>query len=249
MPSRLLLDVGPATGAHGARGIGRSVRGLVDAIGEWSVERRERIWALGLPGDTLDHFEERAVSSESLGWRPVDTGWLLGRVATSRALRRAHARVLHSTDPHRPWPPGGVRRLVTAYDLIPLREAALLRSWRPNHRLGYRWYLRQIVHADAVIAISHATADDLVRLLGVPEYQVEESGPDHQKSFRAFVLVGGEVLGTGEGRSKKAAEQQAAEAAWMAISARIADDGPGGGSAGDTPDARGAGGQGCDPEP
>ena len=172
MPSRLLLDVGPATGAHGARGIGRYVRGLVAAIGEWSVERRERIWALGLPGDTLDHFEERAVSSESLGWRPVDTGWLLGRVATSRALRRAHARVLHSTDPHRPWPPGGVRRLVTAYDLIPLREAALLRSWRPNHRLGYRWYLRQIVHADAVIAISHATADDLVRLLGVPENRI-----------------------------------------------------------------------------
>ena len=87
------------------------------------------------------------------------------------------------------------------------------------------------------------------RLLGVPEYQVEESGPDHQKSFRAFVLVGGGVLGTGEGRSKKAAEQQAAEAAWMAINARIADDGPGGGSAGDTPDARGAGGQGSDPEP
>ena len=62
------------------------------------------------------------------------------------------------------------------------------------------------------------------RLLGVPEYTVEESGPDHQKSFRAFVKVGGKVLGTGEGRSKKAAEQQAAEAAWMAISADIADE-------------------------
>jgi ribonuclease-3 len=56
-------------------------------------------------------------------------------------------------------------------------------------------------------------------LLGVPEYQVEESGPDHQKSFRAVVKVGGRVRGTGEGRSKKAAEQQAAEAAWIAISA------------------------------
>jgi ribonuclease-3 len=55
-------------------------------------------------------------------------------------------------------------------------------------------------------------------LLGVPEYTVTESGPDHQKSFRATVKVGGKVLGSGEGRSKKAAEQQAAEAAWMAIS-------------------------------
>jgi ribonuclease III len=58
--------------------------------------------------------------------------------------------------------------------------------------------------------------------LGVPEYQVEESGPDHQKNFRAVVRVRGQTLGSGEGRSKKAAEQQAAEAAWMAISAESA---------------------------
>jgi len=55
-------------------------------------------------------------------------------------------------------------------------------------------------------------------VLGVPEYNVEESGPDHQKSFRATVKVGGHVYGTGEGRSKKEAEQQAAETAWNAIS-------------------------------
>ncbi|MGH3380837.1 MAG: ribonuclease III [Actinoallomurus sp.] len=56
--------------------------------------------------------------------------------------------------------------------------------------------------------------------LGVPEYHVEESGPDHQKSFRAVVAVGGVEYGRGEGRSKKEAEQQAAEAAWTAIRAR-----------------------------
>ena len=54
--------------------------------------------------------------------------------------------------------------------------------------------------------------------LGVPEYHVDESGPDHQKSFRATVRVNGQVYGTGEGRSKKEAEQQAAETAWNAIS-------------------------------
>ena len=53
--------------------------------------------------------------------------------------------------------------------------------------------------------------------LGVPEYHVEESGPDHQKSFRAVVAVGGVEYGRGEGRSKKEAEQQAAEAAWTKI--------------------------------
>ncbi len=53
--------------------------------------------------------------------------------------------------------------------------------------------------------------------LGVPEYHVEESGPDHQKFFRAFVRIGSQTHGQGEGRSKKEAEQQAAEAAWTAI--------------------------------
>jgi len=54
--------------------------------------------------------------------------------------------------------------------------------------------------------------------LGVPEYRVEESGPDHQKSFRATVRVAGRALGSGEGKSKKEAEQQAAQAAYAAIS-------------------------------
>ncbi len=55
--------------------------------------------------------------------------------------------------------------------------------------------------------------------LGVPEYQVKDSGPDHQKLFRAVVKVGSRELGAGEGRSKKAAEQLAAEAAYRAITA------------------------------
>ena len=54
-------------------------------------------------------------------------------------------------------------------------------------------------------------------IMGVPEYHVEESGPDHQKSFRASVRIAGRTYGEGEGRSKKEAEQQAAEAAWTSI--------------------------------
>ena len=57
--------------------------------------------------------------------------------------------------------------------------------------------------------------------LGGPEYLVDESGPDHQKSFRAVARVAGQVWGEGAGRTKKEAEQQAAEAAWTAISARV----------------------------
>jgi ribonuclease-3 len=55
------------------------------------------------------------------------------------------------------------------------------------------------------------------QVLGVPYYEVSESGPDHEKIFEAGVRVGGTVFGTGSGRSKKEAEQQAAEEAWNRI--------------------------------
>jgi ribonuclease-3 len=47
----------------------------------------------------------------------------------------------------------------------------------------------------------------------LPEYQLTETGPDHAKRFAAQVALGGDVLGRGEGRSKKEAEQAAARAA------------------------------------
>ncbi|MEU7560028.1 ribonuclease III [Streptomyces eurythermus] len=55
--------------------------------------------------------------------------------------------------------------------------------------------------------------------LGVPEYLVTETGPDHEKTFTAAARVGGVSYGTGTGRSKKEAEQQAAESAWRSIRA------------------------------
>ena len=42
---------------------------------------------------------------------------------------------------------------------------------------------------------------------------VEEIGPDHNKKFVMQVKLNDEVLGTGEGKSKKEAEQSAAKQA------------------------------------
>ena len=53
-----------------------------------------------------------------------------------------------------------------------------------------------------------------------PEIRYEvvgESGPDHQKTFFVQVLVDGEVMGKGEGSSKKNAEQKAAQDALVKL--------------------------------
>jgi ribonuclease III len=54
----------------------------------------------------------------------------------------------------------------------------------------------------------------------LPRYQVRHEGPDHSKRFFATVLLRGETWGTGEGRSKKQAEQAAARVAWRSLRER-----------------------------
>jgi len=52
-----------------------------------------------------------------------------------------------------------------------------------------------------------------------PRYRlVQESGPDHQKVFAMTVEFRGNVMGRGEGRTKKEAEQHAAEQALAQVS-------------------------------
>lgn len=50
-------------------------------------------------------------------------------------------------------------------------------------------------------------------------FQIQESGPEHDKTYSAVVILDGERAGQGEGRSKKEAEQAAARETWRLIEA------------------------------
>ncbi|WP_163510440.1 ribonuclease III [Fodinicola acaciae] len=69
-------------------------------------------------------------------------------------------------------------------------------------------------------SLQELTADSS---LGVPEYKVTATGPDHDKTFTAVAVVSGEDVGSGTGHSKKEAEQEAAEAAWRLLRSRQPD--------------------------
>ena len=83
---------------------------------------------------------------------------------------------------------------------VPRLEAAL----GSLHTLDYKSALQERLARDGRVG---------------PDYKVRSTGPDHDKWFYARVLVAKELLGEGEGRSKKAAEQAAAAAAFAAIDA------------------------------
>ena len=54
----------------------------------------------------------------------------------------------------------------------------------------------------------------------LPQYRIAaESGPDHDKRFAVELTIQGEVVGTGSGRTKKAAEQAAAKVAFERLEA------------------------------
>lgn len=55
----------------------------------------------------------------------------------------------------------------------------------------------------------------------MPEYRLEDRGPDHEKEFTATVFLNGRAMGTGVGRSKKEAEQRAAKEAFDHMSDRV----------------------------
>ena len=59
-----------------------------------------------------------------------------------------------------------------------------------------------------------ALQETVVRENGqLPSYRVASSGPDHDRRFSAHVYVGPDLYGSGTGRSKKEAEQEAAREA------------------------------------
>jgi ribonuclease III len=76
------------------------------------------------------------------------------------------------------------------------------------------------------------------RLRATPRYRVvAERGPDHSKTFQVEMDLRGEVLGSGEGRSKKDAEQAAAKHGLEALGKRFAAEGPATERAGPGPEA------------
>lgn len=59
--------------------------------------------------------------------------------------------------------------------------------------------------------------------LGLPAYEVEIDGPDHDRHFTAWAVVDGRRFGPGNGSSKKRAEQVAARLAYLEVSGDAAD--------------------------
>ncbi len=178
---KVLLDLSVLATATTSRGIGRYVSDLALELCRL-VEGRADVQLLGveaLPwlGRTRVSDDVRA-SVARLVERPrrqAHAAWAYQvRMALPRAVKKAAPDVLHSGHPNA-TPIGRVAcpRVVTCHDLIPLAFPEHHTDWRDGGARG-RLHLdkRRFHRADHVIAISHATADDLMTRLDVPRSKI-----------------------------------------------------------------------------
>jgi glycosyltransferase involved in cell wall biosynthesis len=177
-----LLDLTVLSTNAKTRGIGRYVSDL----------------ALGLGRVARDTEDLRVLGIERLGWTggavvtedlrgAVDRLTRVGsdthahmawayrvRVALAAATRALSPDLLHTGHPNA-TPLGDARcpRVTTCHDLIPLRFPRQYLGWRDGNRASRtRLDYRRFHSADHVIAVSEATANDLVTLLGVPAKRI-----------------------------------------------------------------------------
>ncbi|HED53397.1 MAG TPA: ribonuclease III [Phycisphaerales bacterium] len=87
--------------------------------------------------------------------------------------------------------------------LVPLLDESILRAHSSGHQQNFKSVLQQYAQR---------------QFQTTPEYiLIEQKGPDHAKTFRVAVRVGGTTYDPGEGNSKKQAEQRAALLALRAL--------------------------------
>lgn len=147
-PLRVALDVAPTR--LGRAGVARSIEELAEALEQRPDLEIVRIGGGSTPAHRSPRRRALALRHD-LTWHPR---------GARRAALAAGADVLHSPLPRGPLAPGRPPVVVTVHDLAVVRHPTTLSGW--NRRYTRRTLRRVLGAADALVAVSQDTADDLV---------------------------------------------------------------------------------------
>ncbi len=144
-------------------GTARYTQGLLDGFASLQADDLE-IQPLGWPVYNLGYRQPlRALKTayrEGI-WNRTHATW---------QLRSARADLFHSASHLDFKPQPGLRRVHTLYDLVILRHPQKFRPWQ---RHAGRRFLKQLPAMDRILCISRFTADEAMRLLGIPSRRLE----------------------------------------------------------------------------
>lgn len=185
MPATVLVDFSPLNTPTRDRGIGRYLQTLALGLSRLGPADLQGLRVLALL--QVGWSGRPLVTDDFVGvlrhpWAPEPSQadryrWAYARrVALFGAARRLGARLVHLGDPNATplaMPLSGCRRVVTCHDLIPLQFPEVYLGLRDGFGVvGKRLLRRRFRSADHVVAISDATRDELIRLVGVPPDRV-----------------------------------------------------------------------------
>lgn len=90
-------------------------------------------------------------------------------------------------------------------------------GYQPTAKIVASWFTQQIdlVQTQGTIVDPKTSLQELSSKLGLGklDYEITQSGPDHDKDFVAKALINGKMYEPGYGKSKREAEQEAAKLA------------------------------------
>jgi glycosyltransferase involved in cell wall biosynthesis len=170
----VLLDGRPLQGPTGSRGVGQYVRHL--ASGLRRADPGVRVTLLVSRSDPPPRLAEDGVPPPAMldVGHPPGPEVLWGRWLGPRWIGGSGADVWHATFLAPPRVPAGFPWVATIHDLIPLHHP---QAFGRRQRLVFELSLRWASRAPRVVAVSRATADDVVARLGVPASRIEVVPP------------------------------------------------------------------------
>lgn len=167
--------------AHKGRGIGVLLSNLLPEIGRLSTG--DQITLITQNGRNLQPLfpHEKRVETYRIN-RPNRFNWIADHLMLPGLVGRSGVELFFATDINSYLVPRrGVKVLSMAYDLIPFIFPEVMASQPLPVKVGWRVNFRKLRSSDAVIAISQATKDDLVRIMGVDPARIKVVYPgiDH----------------------------------------------------------------------
>lgn len=160
-PLRVGFDTNPLYVSRA--GIARYVQGLLAALGEIRPSSCE-LFPLAWEHPNFGYAQPQRMlktAYRELWW---------GKVIAPAILRQRGANVLHSTGSLFVRAPHGVRHVVSLHDLSVSRNPERFRRWQVS---AWQRRLSVILHADRVLCSSRFTADEAMKLLGLPASRID----------------------------------------------------------------------------
>lgn len=164
---KICIDARPLQNANKTRGPGVHLKNVLQQMGRLDLDD-EFILVTQKGRELSPLFRNESRIETFRPDRPNRFNWIADHILLPSLVRQSGATVFLATDFNSYLvPPPGVKVVSILYDVIPLLFPEVMAQQPLSIRIGWPINYRKLMQSDALIAISAATRDDAVRVLGL----------------------------------------------------------------------------------